>query len=137
MPEPPEKAARFDKTPPAVFLIRVTRAALFSMASRYSVSAICWAGCVILYPDADTLLVLHYAGFRVSEIPVTMRERISGVSMHSGWKPIYYVLKMWLAILHRPAAAMHLSHSPVRSRHDRSAQPRCCSSCWDWWFWRW
>ncbi len=50
------------------------------------------------YPDADTLLVLHYAGFSVGEIPVTMRERISGVSMHSGWKPIYYVLKMWLAI---------------------------------------
>ena len=42
--------------------------------------------------------MLHYAGFRVSEIPVTMRERISGVSMHSGLKPIYYVLKMWLAI---------------------------------------
>lgn len=50
------------------------------------------------YPDADTLLVLHYAGFRVVETPVTMRERISGVSMHSGWKPFYYVLKMWLAI---------------------------------------
>jgi hypothetical protein len=27
-----------------------------------------------------------------------MRERLSGVSMHSGWKPFYYVLKMWLAI---------------------------------------
>jgi glycosyltransferase involved in cell wall biosynthesis len=50
------------------------------------------------YPDADTLLVLHYAGFRVVEAPVTMRERLSGVSMHSGWKPFYYVLKMWLAI---------------------------------------
>lgn len=50
------------------------------------------------YPDADTLLILHYAGFRVVEVPVTMRERISGVSMHSGWKPIYYVGKMWLAI---------------------------------------
>ncbi len=50
------------------------------------------------YPDADTLLVLHYAGFRVVEVPVTMRERLSGVSMHSGWKPIYYVGKMWLAI---------------------------------------
>lgn len=50
------------------------------------------------YPDADTLLVLHYAGFRVVEVPVTMRERISGVSMHSGWKPFYYVVKMWLAI---------------------------------------
>lgn len=50
------------------------------------------------YPDADTLLILHYAGFRVVEVPVTMRERLSGVSMHSGWKPFYYVLKMWLAI---------------------------------------
>ncbi len=50
------------------------------------------------YPDADTLLVLHYAGFRVVEVPVTMRERLSGTSMHSGWKPFYYVSKMWLAI---------------------------------------
>jgi hypothetical protein len=50
------------------------------------------------YPDADTLLVLHYAGFRTKEVPVTMRERISGVSMHSGWKPFYYIGKMWLAI---------------------------------------
>jgi glycosyltransferase involved in cell wall biosynthesis len=51
------------------------------------------------YPDADTLLILHYAGFRVVEVPVTMRERLSGISrMHSGLKPIYYVGKMWLAI---------------------------------------
>ena len=50
------------------------------------------------YPDADTLLILHYAGFRVIEVPVTMRRRLSGVSMHRGWKPIYYVGKMWLAI---------------------------------------
>ena len=50
------------------------------------------------YPDADTLLVLHYAGFKTLEVPVTMRERISGVSMHSGWKPFYYIGKMWLSI---------------------------------------
>ena len=50
------------------------------------------------YPDADTLLILHYAGFRVVEAPMTVRERLSGVSMHSGWKPFYYVAKMWLAI---------------------------------------
>jgi glycosyltransferase involved in cell wall biosynthesis len=50
------------------------------------------------YPDADTLLILHYAGFTVTEVPVTMRERLSGVPMHSGLKPIYYVGKMWLAI---------------------------------------
>ena len=50
------------------------------------------------YPDADTLLVLHFAGFRVEEVPVTMRERLGGVSMHSGLRPIYYIFKMWLAI---------------------------------------
>lgn len=50
------------------------------------------------YPDADTLLVLHYAGFRTREAPVTIRQRLSGVSMHSGWKPFYYIGKMWLAI---------------------------------------
>ncbi len=50
------------------------------------------------YPDADTLLLLHYAGFRVIEVPVHMRERLAGVSMHSSWKVIYYVFKMLLSI---------------------------------------
>ena len=51
------------------------------------------------YPDADTLLALHFAGFRVAEAPMTVRERLSGISkLHSGWKPVYYVAKMWLAI---------------------------------------
>jgi len=51
------------------------------------------------YPDADTIILLHYAGFRIKEVPVTMRERLSGESMHASLKPIYYVLKMALAIL--------------------------------------
>jgi glycosyltransferase involved in cell wall biosynthesis len=51
------------------------------------------------FPDADTILLLYYAGFRVVEVPVVMRERLSGQSMHSSWKPIYYVFKMLLAIL--------------------------------------
>lgn len=50
------------------------------------------------YPDADTLLILYYAGFHTIEVPVIIHQRLSGVSMHSGWKPIYYVGKMWLAI---------------------------------------
>ncbi len=51
------------------------------------------------YPDADTLLILHYAGFKVVEAPMNVRDRLSGNSrIHSGWKPIYYVGKMWLAI---------------------------------------
>lgn len=51
------------------------------------------------FPDADTILLLHFAGFRVAEVPVVMHERLSGQSMHSSWKPIYYVFKMLLAIL--------------------------------------
>ncbi|MBC7237812.1 MAG: glycosyltransferase family 2 protein, partial [Chloroflexi bacterium] len=50
------------------------------------------------YPDADTLLLLHYAGFRVTEVPVRMRNRLTGVSMHSSWKVFYYVFKMLLAV---------------------------------------
>lgn len=50
------------------------------------------------YPDADTLIMLHYAGFRVQEVPVTMHERISGKSMHSSFKALYYIVKMTLSI---------------------------------------
>ena len=50
------------------------------------------------FPDADTILLLHFAGFRLKEVPVVMRERLSGVSMHSSWKPLYYIFKMFLSI---------------------------------------
>ncbi|MBM4428715.1 MAG: glycosyltransferase family 2 protein [Chloroflexi bacterium] len=50
------------------------------------------------FPDADTILLLHFAGFCLQEVPVVMRERLSGESMHSSWKPIYYVAKMFLSI---------------------------------------
>lgn len=51
------------------------------------------------YPDADTLLLLHYAGYRVVEVPVRMRDRLAGASMHSSWRIIYYIFKMLLSIL--------------------------------------
>ncbi|MCD6520070.1 MAG: glycosyltransferase family 2 protein [Anaerolineae bacterium] len=50
------------------------------------------------YPDADTLLLLHYAGFRVVEVPVRMRGRLAGASMHSSWRVVYYIFKMFLSI---------------------------------------
>ena len=50
------------------------------------------------FPDADTLLLLLYAGFRVMEVPVTMHERLSGRSMHSLFGGIYYVLRMSLSL---------------------------------------
>jgi hypothetical protein len=50
------------------------------------------------YPDADTILLLNYAGFRVCEIPVCMRDRLAGTSMHGSWKVFYYIFKMLLSI---------------------------------------
>jgi glycosyltransferase involved in cell wall biosynthesis len=50
------------------------------------------------YPDADMLIMLHRAGFRMTEIPVRMFENSEGKSMHSGLKPLYYMFKMLLSI---------------------------------------
>jgi glycosyltransferase involved in cell wall biosynthesis len=50
------------------------------------------------YPDADMLITLNLAGFRIRELPVRMFGRQDGKSMHSGWKPLYYVFKMCLSI---------------------------------------
>jgi len=50
------------------------------------------------YPDADTLILLHFAGFKIKEIPVVMRERQFGKSMHTQLKSLYYIYKMFLAI---------------------------------------
>lgn len=50
------------------------------------------------YPDADTLLLLNYAGFRAVEVPVRMRGRIAGLSMHRSWKVFYYIFKVFLSI---------------------------------------
>jgi len=49
------------------------------------------------YPDADVLITLHRAGFRIRELPVRMYAA-EGKSMHSGLKPLYYVFKMILSI---------------------------------------
>jgi glycosyltransferase involved in cell wall biosynthesis len=50
------------------------------------------------YPDADMLIMLHRAGFRMTEVPVRMFENSEGKSMHSGLKPLYYIFKMLLSI---------------------------------------
>ena len=50
------------------------------------------------YPDADMLITLHRAGFRIHEVAVRMHANAEGKSMHSGWKPLYYMFKMLLSI---------------------------------------
>jgi glycosyltransferase involved in cell wall biosynthesis len=51
------------------------------------------------YPDADMLITLNLAGFRIREIPVRMFANPTGKTMHSGVKPLYYMIKMTLSIL--------------------------------------
>jgi len=50
------------------------------------------------FPDADTIILLVLAGFRVKEVPVTMLPRTAGSSMHSNLTAFYYVSKMMLSI---------------------------------------
>ncbi|HSB60419.1 MAG TPA: glycosyltransferase family 2 protein [Vicinamibacteria bacterium] len=50
------------------------------------------------FPDADVLIMLSRAGFRIREVPVTMYENRRGTSMHAGWRPLYYVFRMVLSI---------------------------------------
>jgi hypothetical protein len=66
------------------------------------------------YPDSDVLLALHFAGFRIREVPVSMRPRLRGKSIHGGWKTIYYLAKMFLAIF-----MVLLRHYRPRDRLER------------------
>jgi len=50
------------------------------------------------YPDADMLITLHRAGFRMMEVPVRMYSNVEGKSMHGGIMPFYYIFKMLLSI---------------------------------------
>lgn len=50
------------------------------------------------YPDADVLIMLHFAKFRIKEMPVAMFPNKDGKSIHGGIKPAYYIFKMFLSI---------------------------------------
>ncbi len=51
------------------------------------------------YPDVNIIMTLHKRDFRIVEAPVSMNENACGKSMHSGFRPLLYVLKMFLAII--------------------------------------
>jgi glycosyltransferase involved in cell wall biosynthesis len=50
------------------------------------------------FPDADVLLMLYRAGFRIKEVPVVMHQSKNTKPMHHGIVPLYYVFKMFLSI---------------------------------------
>jgi glycosyltransferase involved in cell wall biosynthesis len=64
------------------------------------------------YPDVDVLLAAQRAGLRLREVPVRMASGARSSTLHSGWKPLYYVYKMLLSIW----VATRTSASPARER---------------------
>lgn len=51
------------------------------------------------YPDINIILTLHQHGFSIIEAPVTMLEKPHGKSMHSGLRPIIYMVRMLFSII--------------------------------------
>lgn len=51
------------------------------------------------HPEAESLLVLHQAGFRIIELPVTMRSRTSGQSLFSMFRAAVYPLRVCIGFL--------------------------------------
>ena len=46
------------------------------------------------YPDANMLVLMLLIKFKVVEVPAVMHARTAGKSMHSGLKPIWYMLRV-------------------------------------------
>lgn len=51
------------------------------------------------YPDANMLMQMLLLGYRVKEVPAVMHMREEGKSMHSGLKPVWYMLRMLFSVL--------------------------------------
>jgi hypothetical protein len=50
------------------------------------------------YPEVEAILLIHANHLRSGEVPVRMRPRLTGVSSISARQPVYYMLKVLLAI---------------------------------------
>ena len=51
------------------------------------------------YPDANMILQMLLLGYNISEVPAIMHYRSEGVSMHSGLKPLLYMIRMMYSII--------------------------------------
>ncbi len=71
----------------------------FQAMTRDVVSFFCTDVYPVDYPDANVIIMLDRAGFRIREVPVVMYRDESGQSMHGGViRPIFYGLKMMMSI---------------------------------------
>lgn len=51
------------------------------------------------YPEPESLIILHKAGLKAAETPVTMQQRQGGVSSINAVRTIYYLIKVAMAIV--------------------------------------
>jgi glycosyltransferase involved in cell wall biosynthesis len=66
------------------------------------------------FPDADTIIHMHYQNFKIREIPIGSRHRQEGTSMHAGlYRQLVYMLKVTLSIF-----AVVLHHRFVERRQS-------------------
>jgi glycosyltransferase involved in cell wall biosynthesis len=71
----------------------------FQALSKEVVHFYCTSVYPVDYPDANVIIMLDRAGFRVAEVPVIMYRNETGQSMHSGIvKPVFYGFKMMMSI---------------------------------------
>lgn len=72
------------------------------------------------YPEVEAILMMHAHRLNSCEIPVTMRPRTSGVSAISSTQPIYYMIKVLLAVfigLLRSRPVVDQGDTPVNAEH--------------------
>lgn len=71
----------------------------FQALSKEVVDFYCTHVYPVDYPDANVIIMLRRAGFRIAEVPVIMYRNESGQSMHAGiLKPVFYGMKMMMSI---------------------------------------
>ena len=66
------------------------------------------------YPEPEAIVTAKMYGGIITEVPVLMKERISGRSSITIWKSVYYMIKVSLAIL-----VKRLSYGIRRGKKDK------------------
>jgi glycosyltransferase involved in cell wall biosynthesis len=79
--------------------LRVTDPTSGFWAANRRAAAVLVSGVASDYPEVDSLIHLWRAGLCVREVPVRMRARATGESSIGGLSPLYYMIKVSVALL--------------------------------------
>ena len=69
------------------------------------------------YPEVESMVVLHRAGFRLKELPVTIYPRAGGVSSIGTLKAVYYVFRVMLAAVIAAVRSLPKGNPEEADRH--------------------